>query len=267
MNLNLSPVWITGFSAGMGLLFGSFATVLVSRVPQKKSIIKPASHCPHCKTPIRWFHNIPVLGYLIQQGKCASCKKEISVRYPLIELLTMLLFVTCAQKFGVDLGLFLRDWVFMVLLISIAFIDLEHRIIPDRLSLPGLAWGLLTSPLNDQPGWMQSLIGAALGFGIFYALAWFYQWRTGRSGLGGGDIKFLAMLGAYVGPMGVLQTILISSVLGSVVGIFVGWVSTRGVKNGSLMKTSIPYGPFLAVGALAAYLLGEILWTPYLNPT
>lgn len=264
--LTTNPIWVTGISAVFGLLFGSFATVLVARVPSKKSIMKPGSHCPSCTKPLRWYNNIPLISYLVQAGKCANCRKPISIRYPMIELITMLLFITCAAKFGMGLDLFLRDWVFMVLLVAIAFIDLEHRIIPDVLSLPGLAWGLLSSPLNEQPGWTLSIAGAALGFGIFYALAWFYQWRTGRSGLGGGDIKFLAMLGAYVGPLGVLQTILISSVFGSLVGIALGWASTRGGKSGNLMKTSIPYGPFLAVGALAAYLLSEIIWTPFINP-
>jgi leader peptidase (prepilin peptidase)/N-methyltransferase len=143
----------------------------------------------------------------------------------------------------------------MVLLVAIAFIDLEHRIIPDRLSIPGLVLALVTSFFDPTLGFVSSFSGALLGFSFFWAMAWIYEKQTGQSGMGGGDIKLMAMLGAYVGPVGVLYTVFISSVFGSVAGIF--W--SIHLKNKNLMKTSIPYGPFLVVGALAYCLVSGLI--------
>jgi leader peptidase (prepilin peptidase)/N-methyltransferase len=165
-------------------------------------------------------------------------------------------------RFGWSPALFFRDWPFLGLLLAITFIDLEHRIIPDTLSLGGLLLGLLTCWAVPDPGWIGSLVGAFIGVFTFYALAWIYQRLSGRSGLGGGDIKLLAMLGAFVGPQGVFATILISSVFGSLVGIV--WGLAQQKKD--MMKLSIPYGPFLVFGALYYYFLGDILWFQFMIP-
>ncbi|MBC7691109.1 MAG: prepilin peptidase [Methylotenera sp.] len=258
------PVWFSNALAiCFGLVVGSFLNVVVGRLPEKKSIIKPPSHCPKCLTPIKWYDNVPVLGWLWLGGKCRSCKTPISVRYAVIELLTALLFLTAKLKFGWEPMLIIRDWPWISLLIAITFIDLEHRIIPDELSLGGLCLGLLTAHWVPGLGLIQSMAGAAIGFGVFYGIAWFYQWRTGSSGLGGGDIKLLAMLGAFLGPFGVLATILISSLAGSVIGI--AWAMITRQK--SVMKVSIPYGPFLVIGGLYYYLLGDGLWSLFTIPT
>jgi leader peptidase (prepilin peptidase)/N-methyltransferase len=237
--------------------------VVVVRVPRKKSVVKPASHCPVCKEKIRWYDNVPVLSYLWLRGSCRFCKTKIPFRYVAIELLTALLFLATLIRFGAGPLLLVHDWPFVAILVAITFIDLEHRIIPDVLSLGGLALGLATSWWVPELGLIGSVAGAALGFGIFYGFAWTYHSLTGRSGLGGGDVKLLAMLGAFLGPMGVFVTILLSSVLGSILGVL--WAILAKEKN--VMKASIPYGPFLVVGGLYYYLLGNALWLQFMIPT
>lgn len=246
----------------VGLIVGSFINVVVVRLPKQQSLVRPGSHCTNCQTPIRWWDNIPVLSYFLLRGKCRSCHQVISVRYPVIELLTALLFLTVEIRFGWSPVVFLRDWPFVAILLAVTFIDLEHRIIPDPLSLGGLALGLATSWMVADPGWILSISGALLGFVLFFGLAWVYEKLSGRSGLGGGDIKLLAMVGAFLGPNGVFITILISSVFGSMVGI--GWALTTEKKQ--WLRVSIPYGPFLVVGALCYYFLGDLLWFRFMKP-
>jgi leader peptidase (prepilin peptidase)/N-methyltransferase len=171
-------------------------------------------------------------------------------------------------RFGLSWLLVVRDFPFVAILLAITFIDLERRLIPDPLSLGGLALGLATAHFTPGIGLPSAIGGAALGFSLFYAIAWYYQMRTGRAGMGGGDIKFLAMLGAFLGPIGVLTTIFVSSVLGTVLGLTYAWTRRRKEGGeGSLLKSSLPFGPFLVVGGLYAYLLGEILWSPFTIPT
>ncbi len=266
----IPPLLINLFIVIFGLLVGSFLNVVIARLPSGESLVAPPSHCPKCQNRIRWWDNIPVLSYLLLRGQCRSCKTKISIRYPLIELLTGFLFLAASIRFGVTPLLFFRDLPFLAILISVTFIDLEHRLIPDKLSLGGLILGLVTSFFTPGLGIVSALIGAGVGFGFFYAVAWFYVWRTGQSGLGGGDIKLLAMLGSFIGVFGVLTTILMSSVLGSIMGLIWAWsqkskdaVDPITGESNSLMKVSIPYGPFLVLGALYYYLLGDILWSPF----
>lgn len=257
------PEWLINFiTIASGLIIGSFLNVIVVRLPLKQSVIAPRSHCPICKKNINWWENIPLFSYLYLRGKCSGCNAAISARYPLIEFLTALLFFTCKTKFGWSSALIFHDWPFVSILIAVTFIDLEHRIIPDVLSLGGLGLGLLTSWMILDPGWQNALIGGVLGFISFYALAWIYYRFSGRAGLGGGDIKLLAMIGAFLGPAGVFATVFISSVFGSIIGIIWAFAS----KQKDMMKLSIPYGPFLVFGALYYYLLGDILWFQFTTP-
>jgi leader peptidase (prepilin peptidase) / N-methyltransferase len=268
-----------------GLMVGSFLNVVIIRLPQGASINFPASHCPHCKKPIRWWDNLPLLSYVVLRGKCRSCNAKISIRYPLVEFLTALLFLAAKIHFGHSVMIwefFLRDLPFLSILLAVTFIDLELRIIPDQLSLGGMAWGLLTSVgfvffnhsgVGTSIGWVASLIGAAVGFGCFYGLAWIYLRLTGRFGLGGGDIKLLGMIGAFLGFRGVFTTVLVSSVIGSVVGISWALLQKRlklspvqAGESESLMLVSIPYGPFLVVGGLWHYFLSDLLWLQFMNP-
>jgi leader peptidase (prepilin peptidase)/N-methyltransferase len=254
-------------AALFGLVIGSFLNVVIYRLPRGLSLVKPRSRCPGCEAPIRVYQNIPLLSYLYLRGKCAKCGIKISIRYPVVEFTTALLFIAVTVRFGLSPVTVLRDWVFVSLLVAITFIDLEHRIIPDYLSLGGLAWGLLTCYWSQQTGWVSCLSGAALGFSAFYALAWIYQRVAGRSGLGGGDIKLLAMLGAFLGPSGVFAAILISSVFGSIVGLTWALVSKLQGKKEGVMTFAIPYGPFLVVGGLYFYLLSDYLWFQFMTPT
>jgi leader peptidase (prepilin peptidase)/N-methyltransferase len=257
-----SEGWINALVVFSGLVIGSFMNVVVARLPHRKDLVWTRSHCPKCKAQVAWYDNLPVLSYLFLRGRCRSCQTRISLRYPVIELLTALLFLAAKQRFGLSWVLVVRDWPFLAALVAVTFIDLEHRLIPDRITFPGVALGLLTSAWVPGLGLVQSLLGALFGFGFFYSVAWLYQWRSGKSGLGGGDIKFLAMLGAFLGPLGVFTTVLVSSVAGSVAGI--AWAKLQG--QGRLLKASIPFGPFLVLGALYYYLIGELLWLPFTEP-
>lgn len=254
--------------AVFGLLIGSFLNVVIYRLPRRQSLFHPRSACPNCSRPIRWYENIPVLSYLFLRAKCAGCSAKISFRYPLVELLTAVLFLAAYLKFGWGWYLVYRDFPFICLLISICFIDLDHRIIPDRLSLSGLILGLVTAFFVPDVRFLGAFFGAVVGFLAFYIPAFLYERLTGRMGLGGGDIKFLAMLGAFVGVSGVFTTIFVSSILGSIVGITLGIIQRRG-KGASdrpeLLKVSIPYGPFLVVGGLYSYLLADVIWSPFMN--
>lgn len=258
------PLWLTYLiSISFGLVVGSFLNVVILRLPRSESLVRPGSRCPGCQTPIRWYDNLPVFSYLLLLGKCRKCKQKISIQYPIIEILTAILFLAVRMRLGWSPVLFFRHWPFVSLLVATAFIDLEHRIIPDVFSLGGLLLGLVTSFAVPEFGLFGAITGSFLGFFSFYSLAWMYQRFAGRVGLGGGDIKLLAMLGAFLGPSGVFATIFISSILGSLVGLVCAVVT----KNKSIMKFSIPFGPFLVVGALYYYLLGDLLWFQFTIPT
>jgi len=271
MAFEIIPAFQNIFVVCLGLVIGSFLNVVIVRLPQGKSVVKPRSQCGGCHTIISWYDNVPVISFLILGGKCRKCKAAISVRYPVIEIVTAFLFYGCFLRFGWDWLLVLRDWPFVSILVAITFIDLEHRIIPDVLSLGGLVLGLTTAYFVPDLGLFSSFIGAAVGFGLFYGLAWAYYWKTGKHGLGGGDVKLLAMLGAFLGLDGVLWTILASSVTGSFVGLIWGLAQKKkgsSEADGGLLGVAIPYGPFLVVGALSFYLLRELIsqWFPFMTP-
>jgi leader peptidase (prepilin peptidase)/N-methyltransferase len=256
-------LYATVASVAFGLIIGSFVNVVVARVPHGHSIVRPGSSCPSCQAPIRWYDNLPVLSFVLLGAKCRHCRAPISARYPIIEALTAILFVAATYRSGWGWHLFVRDWPLMAALVAVTFIDLEHRIIPDVISLPGIVLGLATTGLDERMTWPLAFAGAAIGFGVFYLFAWLYERSTGRAGLGGGDVKLLAMLGAFLGPLGAFCAIFISSIFGSVVGI--GWALAT--RKQSIMKVAIPYGPFLVVGGLYYYLFGEFLWFQYMIPT
>lgn len=241
---------------------GSFLNVVILRLPLEKSLVKPGSSCPRCRKRIRWFDNIPVVSYLLLRGKCRNCKKAISARYPLVEFLTALLFFASYQQWGWGVELWVRIWPFLASLVAITFIDLDHRIIPDELSLGGLVYGLATSWISTDLSFSSSLIAAVVGFSIFYFFAWAYEKIAHKDGLGGGDIKFLAMLGAFLGLSGVFYTILLSSISGSLLGIF--WALATRKKN--LMGLAIPYGPFLVLGALIYLFFKDVEWLQFMKP-
>jgi leader peptidase (prepilin peptidase) / N-methyltransferase len=237
----------------IGAVVGSFLNVLIHRLPREESVVRPASRCSSCGRPIRPRENIPVVSFVLLRGRCRGCGKAISWRYPAVEVLTGAGYALFAAVDGLGLPL-VRDLVFFSLLVPIAFIDIDHRIIPDELSLGGLAAGLLLSFL---PGgdWTGSLAGAAVGGGILFVTAAAYEKAAGREGMGGGDIKLIAMIGAFLGWRGALLTIF----AGSLFGVAGGLVAMR--KGDEGLKTAIPFGPFLCAAALVARFGAGPFWT------
>ncbi len=238
----------------LGLVIGSFLNVVIVRLPKDQSLIRPGSACPRCGRSLKWYENIPVLSFLMQMGRCRGCKASISLRYPLVEALTGVVFFVVAREVGEQPLVLVRDLVLIAGLIAVVFIDLEHRIIPDPISIGGAVFALLTAPFVPL-GAVQAFLGAALGFGTFLAFAWIYQKITGRMGLGGGDIKLMAYLGGFLGAQSLLTTILVSSLTGSLIGI--GYAVFRREKD--VMQLAVPFGPFLVAGAMGYYFFGDFL--------
>ena len=232
-----------------GAMIGSFANVCILRIPAEESIVFPRSRCPKCKQPVRWYDNIPIVSWIVLRGRCRSCHAPISFRYVVVELLTALAAVALYARvgFGVE---WLVLFPFLTALIIITFIDLDHRIIPDVISLPGIVVGFLLS-LRGEPGPVSSAIGILTGGGLLLAVAWGYHAWTGREGMGGGDIKLLAMIGAFLGWKSIFVTLFVGSVIGSIIGVIVM------LYEGADTKLAIPFGPFLAGGALVYLFWGD----------
>lgn len=241
-----------------GAMVGSFLNVCIYRLPLRLSIVLPRSHCPACETPIRAYDNVPILSYLLLRGRCRACGQAISARYPLIEALTGVTAVAAVLHFGWQPQLVVA-FAFLCALIVVTFVDIDHQIIPDPVSLPGIAVGLTASAVTGQPGWRASLVGILIGGGILWAVAEGYQRLTGREGMGGGDVKLLAMIGAFLGWRAVPVTLLIGSLTGTVVGLALILFQSRD------SRTPIPFGPFLALGAVSALFFGEELIDWYLT--
>lgn len=236
--------------AVLGMVVGSFLNVCIYRVPAHQSIVRPASRCPSCLSSIPWYQNIPVFSFLALRGRCGACGASISWRYPAVEILTGALFTLIVYRFGMQ-GFVPLLWLFAALLVVIAFIDIDHQIIPDVISLPGILLGFLSSFIIPWMTWVDSLLGLLLGGGSLYLVALVYQLLAKKEGMGGGDIKLLAMIGAFLGWKAVLPVIFFSSVFGTVVGLPLVLVKKA---DG---KLAIPFGPFLSIGALV-----YLLWGP-----
>jgi leader peptidase (prepilin peptidase) / N-methyltransferase len=244
------------FSFLLGLSLGSFANVCIYRVPLNQSIVYPPSSCPHCGERIRFYDNIPLLSYLFLMGKCRHCRHRISWRYPIVECLTGLLSLILFTTYGISFQ-YLLLLLFAAALVTISFIDLDHRIIPDLLSLPGVGAGWAVSLFPWSVHWLDSLIGTLAGGGSLYLVAVVYERLTGREGMGGGDIKLLAMIGAWMGWQALPLIVLIASLTGAVIGL--GFI----LFSGKGYRFRIPFGPFLSLGALLYLFFGRALTTWY----
>jgi leader peptidase (prepilin peptidase)/N-methyltransferase len=254
MTLYLFQLWLFVF----GLCIGSFLNVCIHRIPLNASIVKPRSRCPRCEIPISFYDNIPILSYLLLRGRCRGCRVPIGIRYPLVELLTGVLTVCVFKSFGLTATGAVYFLLVMVLIV-ITFIDIDHRIIPDKISLPGIPVFFIAAlflPHISIPG---SLLGIIAGGGSLYLVALGYHLITGQEGMGGGDIKLLAMIGAVVGWQGILFTIFAGSFIGCAAGLFLM------IKNRKGMKLAIPFGPFLSAGAVIYLFYGPQLITWYIN--
>ena len=246
----------TSISIIFGALVGSFLNVCIVRLPKEESIVTPGSHCPQCNKPIKFYDNIPLISYLVLGGKCRYCNKPISLQYPLIEGITALSSFLLFVKFGATLT-YLFYFSFISALIVITVIDLYHQIIPDVISIPGIGVGLLGSLIIRYITFPNSLIGVLVGGGSLFLVATLYQWFFKREGMGGGDVKLLAMIGGFLGWKSVILTILLSSFIGSIVGIVIM------LLKGKDFKYAIPFGPFLSLGAVISLFYGEALISWY----
>jgi len=248
----MSPILAAIIAAAFGALIGSFLNVCIYRLPIGKSIVWPASACPSCGRSLSWFENIPVLSYLALGGRCRSCKNGISIRYPIVELLTALLFGAAWWYYGPG-ALAVSRIIFGSALIVLFAIDLEHQILPNVITLPGVMVGFAFS-FFTEPGWQSSLIGIVVGGGSLYAIAEGYYFVRREEGLGMGDVKMLAMIGAFLGWQLTLVTLMMASFAGSIIG-----VALIALRRGD-MKYALPFGTFLSLGAaLAATVGGPIL--------
>jgi leader peptidase (prepilin peptidase) / N-methyltransferase len=235
-----------------GAAIGSFLNVCIWRIPEGKSIVFPSSHCPKCGKSIRPFDNIPVMSWLILRGRCRDCGESISARYPLVELLTALLSLALFWLYGASLQ-YLAAFLFTAALIVITFIDFDHQIIPDVISLPGIPVFFLLAVFVMGIGFLDSLLGLLVGGGSLYVIAVGYELLTKREGMGGGDIKLLAMIGAFLGWKSLFFVVFMSSILGAAVGIVLILI------KGKDMKYAVPFGPFLSIAAVLYLFAGREL--------
>lgn len=259
------------FSTFFGACVGSFLNVCIYRIPRDESVVTPRSHCPHCGAMIPWYLNIPVLSWLCLRGKCASCKGPIAFRYTLVELLTAALFLAVFMKWVAPHTLHVDPiwspllipiyWIFLGGLVLGTFVDFEHFIIPDSVTIGGMVVGPILSALvpalhGEKIWWMglrDSGIGLTVGFGLLFAVAWFGEKAFKKEAMGFGDVKLMGAIGAFLGWQATLFTVFVSSFLGSVVGL--GLIVFRNAK----MQSRIPFGPYLSVAALI-----WVFWGPAL---
>ena len=242
-----------------GLVVGSFLNVVIHRVPRKIKFMVGRSVCPHCSNQLKWFHNIPLFSYIFLGGKCAFCKKKISIRYPLVELSNALFYVYFFWQFSLQYEFFIFSAISSAL-IAIFFIDMDFQIIPDLITLPGIVIGLAVSFLPDGMGIINALIGFLVGGGSLYLVAMLGEFLFKKESMGGGDIKMSAMLGAFLGWQKVLLIFISSAVIGLVVSISLMVVSEKIRKD-----RVIPFGPFLALAAVLSICYGDQIINYYIN--
>ena len=254
--MSISPhIIYSVFAFAFGAVVGSFLNVCICRMPKDESVVLPPSHCTNCDYLIRWYDNVPMVSYLLLKGRCRSCGEPISAQYPLVEFLNGALTLALFLKFGPSF-VFAVLFLFCSALVVITFIDLEYQIIPDMITLPGIVIGFALSFLIPNFGWLSSLIGILSGGGSLLLIAYLYQAVAKKDGLGGGDIKLLAMMGAFFGWKAILFIIFAASLAGSAIGITVMLVQK---KDATL---AIPFGPFLASAAVLYIFCGNqiIFW-------
>jgi leader peptidase (prepilin peptidase)/N-methyltransferase len=244
------------FALAFGLIVGSFVNVCIYRLPVGQSIVHPRSRCPVCKTTIRWYHNIPVLSWLFLGGKCADCSTRISARYPFVEALCGLVVLGLWLLYGPS-PQFAIAAPFTLAMVVLFFTDLDHQLLPDAITLTGFACGIAVAwfnPFLGAPGprrlWL-AFVGAALGSGVLWGIGALYGRLRGVEAMGMGDVKMMALVGAFVGPWGVLFTIFCGSMFGAVVGLLL--IPLRGRS----LQDALPFGCFLAPAAVAAMLIGR----------
>ena len=240
----------------LGAVIGSFLNVCIHRLPRGESLAWPASHCPACAAPIAAYDNVPVLSYLLLRGRCRACEAPISLRYPLVELANALGYALILWRFGPTWPALVYAMLFSALLV-VTGIDLSHQIIPNVITLPGIVVGFLCAATILPVGAVNSLLGVLVGGGILLGFAWISPYVFGKEGMGLGDVKLVAMVGAFLGWRQALLTIMVGAVVGSVVGLTL--IAFKVMRR----EHYIPFGPFLALGAVAALLFYREVWEWY----
>ena len=279
--LDASPAIGYPVVAGLGLVVGSFLNVVILRLPRRMEwqwkrdsreilgepelydppppgIVVERSHCPHCQRQLAWWENIPVFSWLALRGRCRSCKAPISLQYPLVELLAMLVLLACVWTFGFGWKGF-GAGLLSCFLIALSGIDLRTQLLPDQLTLPLLWLGMIASLENLYVGQKAAILGAIAGYASLWAVWWLFKQLTGKEGMGHGDFKLLAAIGAWTGLKGVLPTLLLSSLVGAVIGSL--WLAAKGRDR----ATPIPFGPYLAIAGWIVFLWGDRLVDAYLR--
>lgn len=263
MSLELFPEpWPSAFVVLVGAIFGSFLNVCIHRLPIGESVVTPRSRCPGCKSEIRWYHNVPVLSWIALRGRCASCGVGISWRYPFVELLSALAVLALWRVYG-PTAAFPIAAVFVLAMIVLFHTDLDHKLLPDAVTLTGFVSGVAIAwfnPFLGAPGWRRawvSIAGAALGAGLLWGIGALYKRLRGIEAMGMGDVKMMAFVGAFVGPQGVLFTLFAASITGALTGM-----ALIPLRGGS-MKSELPFGCFLAPAAVGALLVGRRAFEVY----
>ncbi len=232
----------------VGACVGSFLNVCVYRWPEDKSVVSPPSSCPNCGARIKWYDNVPVLGWMWLRGRCRACGTPISIQYPLVELLTAALWVMAAWRYGLSWQT-LSAALFFTILLGIALSDARTYIIPDQFTLGGLVLGLALSFAPGGIGWKSAFLGAAVGYALLWLVAVLGEWAFKKPAMGGGDIKMMAMVGAFLGPIGVLLTIFLGALFGTLI------FAPISMRTGKL----VPFGIFLALGAAITEPFGQAM--------
>jgi leader peptidase (prepilin peptidase) / N-methyltransferase len=252
-----ADTWLVIAFAWLGLAVGSFLNVCIHRLPRKASVVSPPSACPACGYRLRWYDNIPIVSYVWLRGRCRQCRAPISLRYPIVELVTAGVFLLHYAAWGWDPVLIPR-LVFACALIVLFAIDLEHQLLPDVITLPGIVLGLLVSTVFP-PGLKSAFLGALLGGGVLFVIGEVWSRLRNVDAMGGGDVKMLAMVGAFLGVPGTILTFVLASYFGGLAGIAL--IVSR---SGGLMS-KLPFGTFIAVAALIASVYGEHIIAWYLG--
>lgn len=246
------------YAALVGLIVGSYLNVVIHRLPNRISTVTPRSRCPSCGAAIRASDNLPVLSWLLLRGRCRDCRAPISIRYPAVEALTAALFAAAVLRFGPTASAAVAA-LLCALLVALAGIDVEHYLLPDRITLPGIALGLAVQPFVAWGSWVSALQGALAGAGILLTISGLWKLLRDVDGMGLGDVKMLAMIGAFLGLSGVVVTLVAASFAGAFVGIVLLARGTLGPQG------KLPFGFFLALGAGLALFFGEPLTRSYLG--
>jgi leader peptidase (prepilin peptidase) / N-methyltransferase len=254
------------YAFGLGAIVGSFLNVVIHRYPREESLVFPASHCPACNARIRWFDNIPLLSYAVLRGRCRACREPISLRYPLVELANALFYLAVFQRTGPTV-LFLPLAAICSMFIVLIYIDLEIHILPDVIDLPGIALGLLAAWLAKgsagdlviAQSWVDSAAGALLGAAILTAIILIYWLIRRREGMGWGDVKMLAMMGALLGWEAIPPALLLASITGTLIAV------PLALRSEERFQLAIPFGVFLGIAALAVLFFGQALFQWWLR--